>query len=84
MSFESDIRIVYLKLLRREPSADEISQSYDKDIFFLEQEIKESSEYKLTSVLPTTVPGAMKLYTFNVKNKEFTELVCQSHPMDLR
>lgn len=48
MSFESDIRIVYLKLLRREPSADEISQSYDKDIFFLEQEIKESSEYKLT------------------------------------
>jgi hypothetical protein len=48
MSFESDIRIVYLKLLRREPSADEISQSFDKDIFFLEQEIKESNEYKLT------------------------------------
>ena len=48
MSFESDIRIVYLKLLRREPSAREISQSYEKDIFFLEQEIKESIEYKLT------------------------------------
>jgi len=42
------------------------------------QFLKESSEYKLTSVLPTTVPGAMRLYTFNVKNKEFTELVCQS------
>ena len=37
------------------------------------QFLKESSEYKLTSVLPTTVPGAMRLYTFNVKNKEFTE-----------
>lgn len=42
------------------------------------QYLKESSEYKLTSILPTSIPGSIRLYTFNVKNKEFTELVCQS------
>jgi len=42
------------------------------------QYLKESSEYKLTSILPTSIPGSMRLFTFNVKNKEFTELLCQS------
>ena len=49
----------------------------DKQVAKL-QFLKESSEYKLTSVLPTSVPGSMRLFTFNVKNKEFTELVSQS------
>ena len=42
------------------------------------QYLKESGEYKLTSVLATSIPGAMRLYTFNDKNKEFTELVSSS------
>lgn len=49
----------------------------DKQVAKL-QFLKESSEFKLTSVLPTSVPGSMRLFTFNVKNKEFTELVSQS------
>jgi hypothetical protein len=42
------------------------------------QYLKESSEFKLTSILVTSVPGAMRLYTFNVKNKEFIELISSS------
>ena len=42
------------------------------------QYLKESSEYKLTSVIPTSIPGSARLFTFNVKNKEFTELVSLS------
>ena len=42
------------------------------------QYLKESGEFKLTSILPTSIPGAMRLYTFNDKNKEFTELVSSS------
>jgi hypothetical protein len=38
---------------------------------------KESKEYKLTSIHPTSIIGAMRLYTFNVKYKELTEYVCQ-------
>jgi len=36
---------------------------------------KESSEDKLASIMPTSIPGAMRLFTYNIKNKEFTELV---------
>ena len=38
---------------------------------------KESKEYKLTSITPTSIIGAMRLYTFNTKYRELTEYVCQ-------
>lgn len=37
--------------------------------------MKESKEYKLVSVNPVTVPGAMRLFTFNVKTRALTEYV---------
>jgi hypothetical protein len=38
---------------------------------------KDSKEYKLTSITPTSVIGAMRLFTFNVKYRELTEYVCE-------
>ena len=39
---------------------------------------KESMDYKLTSVNPVVIPGAHRLYLFNVKTKRLTELVSDS------
>jgi hypothetical protein len=39
------------------------------------QYLKESQEYKLTSVNPLGVVGSMRLFVFNTKNKELTEYV---------
>jgi len=39
--------------------------------------LKESKEYKLTSITPTSIIGAMRIYTFNVKYREITEYVCE-------
>lgn len=36
-----------------------------------------SAEYKITSINPTTIVGAMRLYTFNIKNRVLTEYVCR-------
>ena len=35
--------------------------------------LKENGDYKLVSVDPLSVPGAFRLYTFNVKNRELCE-----------
>lgn len=37
--------------------------------------LKESKEYKLVSINPIQVPGAMRLYTFNQKTRALTEYV---------
>ena len=37
--------------------------------------LKEDNAYKLVSVDPLSVPGAYRLYTFNVKTRELTEYV---------
>jgi hypothetical protein len=47
MNIESDIRIVYLKLLHREPSLSEITSARSKDLLVLEYEIKSSNEYQI-------------------------------------
>ena len=39
---------------------------------------KESREYKLLSINPLTVPGAMRLYTFNQKTRTLSEYVSYS------
>jgi hypothetical protein len=49
----------------------------DKQIARL-QYLKESNDFKITSVLPITVIGAMRLFVFNVKTKELTEYVSDS------
>lgn len=36
---------------------------------------KEDNEYKLASIPPINIPGAMRLYLFNTKNRMLTELV---------
>lgn len=40
--------------------------------------LKEDKNYKLVSVAATSIPGATRLYTFNVKNKILTEYVTSS------
>tara|TARA_B100000212_G_scaffold303167_1_gene249828 strand:+ start:1682 stop:2818 length:1137 start_codon:yes stop_codon:yes gene_type:complete len=42
------------------------------------QYLKEDKVFKLTSVDPTSIPGAIRLYTFNTKSKDFVELVSDS------
>lgn len=37
-----------------------------------------SSEFKLESIHPTSIPGSKRLYTFNTKTKTFTEYVTES------
>ena len=40
--------------------------------------LKESNEYKLVSIDPLTVPGSLRLYTFNVKTRVLSEYVTTS------
>ena len=49
----------------------------DKQVAKL-QYCKENLEFKITSILPLTVVGAMRLYVFNIKTKELTEYVSSS------
>lgn len=49
-------------------------QSADKQVRKL-QYLKESSEYKVNSVNPTTVPGAHRVFTFNTRNRIIAEYV---------
>lgn len=37
--------------------------------------LKEDNDFKITSILPITIIGAMRLYVFNVKTKELTEYI---------
>jgi hypothetical protein len=40
--------------------------------------LKEDMNFKITSILPITIVGAMRLYVFNVKTKELTEYISNS------
>ena len=40
--------------------------------------LKEDNEFKITSIIPITIIGAMRLYVFNVKTKELTEYISSS------
>jgi hypothetical protein len=40
------------------------------------QYLGDSSEYHIASINPISVIGAMRLYTFNTKNRELTEYIC--------
>ena len=40
--------------------------------------LKEDNSFKITSILPITIVGAMRLYVFNVKTKELTEYISNS------
>jgi hypothetical protein len=53
------------------------ARAADKQIQRL-QFLKESSEHKLMSINPIQVPGAYRLYTFNVKTRMITEYVSSS------
>lgn len=50
----------------------------DKQIATLKY-MKESTEYKIMSVNPVSVIGAMRLFTFNTKTRVLTEYVCRNH-----
>lgn len=60
----------------RKPRAPKV-RTADKQVAKLNF-LKEDKTYKLESINPTMIPGAMRLYTFNVKSKDFTELVSDS------
>lgn len=40
--------------------------------------LKDSAEFKLTSINPTTIIGKKRIYTFNVKSRILTEYLCSS------
>lgn len=50
------------------------ARAADKQIASLKY-LKESVEFKLRSINPIQIPGSMRLYTFNEKNKMLTEYV---------
>jgi hypothetical protein len=50
----------------------------DKQIKNLKYLKDDMGGYKVASVDPLSVPGSFRLYTFNVKNREFTEYVTTS------
>jgi len=54
---------------KRAPQA----RTADKQIKHFKYLKEDKTDYKLVSVDPLSVPGAFRLYTFNVKNRELTE-----------
>jgi len=54
---------------KRTPKA----RTADKQIKHFKYLKEDKTNYKLVSVDPLSVPGAFRLYTFNVKNRELTE-----------
>jgi hypothetical protein len=54
---------------KRTPKA----RTADKQIKSLKYLKEDKTQYKIVSVDPLSVPGAFRLYTFNVKNRELTE-----------
>jgi len=54
---------------KRTPKA----RTADKQIKYFKYLKEDKTNYKLVSVDPLSVPGAFRLYTFNVKNRELTE-----------
>ncbi len=68
-------RYVLLKKVARKPSKPKV-KSADKQITKLTY-AKDSSEFKLNSINPTTIIGAARVYTFNVKSRIITEYVSE-------
>tara|TARA_B100001939_G_C16932233_1_gene614399 strand:- start:701 stop:1852 length:1152 start_codon:yes stop_codon:yes gene_type:complete len=60
----------------RKPRAHKAKAS-DKQVEKL-QYCKENVDAKLASINPVTIPGAQRLYMFNIKNKKLTEFVSNS------
>ena len=54
---------------KRTPKA----RTADKQIKYFKYLKEDKTNYKLVSIDPLSVPGAFRLYTFNVKNRELTE-----------
>jgi hypothetical protein len=53
------------------------ARTADKQIMGLKY-LKESNENKLMSINPIQVPGAHRLYAFNIKSRVLTEYICSS------
>lgn len=49
----------------------------DKQVSTLKY-LKDSADFKVTSILPIAIVGAMRLYVFNVKTKELAEYISNS------
>lgn len=64
------------KKATRKPSKPRVKTA-DKQVMKLNY-AKESSEYKLTSINPMQIIGAVRLYTFNVKERIITEFITRS------
>lgn len=68
-------RYVLLKKVARKPSKPKV-KSADKQVTKLIY-AKDSAEFKLNSINPTTIIGASRVYTFNVKSRIITEYVSE-------
>ena len=69
-------RYVLSKKAKRAPSKPKVKTA-DKQVTKLNY-AKESTEHKLTSINPTSIVGATRVYTFHVKERIITEYVTQS------
>jgi hypothetical protein len=68
-------RYVLLKKVARKPSKPRVKTA-DKQVTNLTY-AKESAEFKITSINPTSIIGASRVYTFNVKSRIITEYVSE-------
>lgn len=68
-------RYVLLKKVARKPSKPKVKTA-DKQVSQLVY-AKESAEFKLNSINPTSIVGSSRLYTFNVKSRIITEYVSE-------
>lgn len=69
-------RYVLSKKATRKPSKPKVKTA-DKQVAKLNY-AKDSAEHKLTSINPTSIVGANRLYTFHVKERIITEYVTES------
>lgn len=69
-------RYVLSKKATRKPSKPRVKTA-DKQVTKLNYAV-DSSEHKLTSINPTSIVGATRLYTFHVKERIITEYVTES------
>ena len=68
-------RYVLSKKAKRKPSKPKVKTA-DKQVAKMNY-AQESAEYKLTSINPTAIVGASRVYTFHVKERIITEYVAQ-------
>lgn len=69
-------RYTLSKKAKRKPTKPKVKTA-DKQIAKLNF-ANESADYKLTSINPTSIVGAARLYTFNVKQRVLTEYISES------